>query len=190
MSESSTQFDSFSELPPALQMEAIREGEERLQAQLVVANAADARALNLTAMLIAAITASLGVGVAFLTRDPADYFAALLGFAFGVLLCRAVVTASSAMAPAEFCLPGNSPAHWLPIEWDASGTERRVVGRARREQAEALASSIAKNAVQANARAECIKEALRQVLEAVWAVALVGFALAMFRLAGMSGGTG
>lgn len=187
MSDSSTEFDAFSDLPAAIQMEAIREGEERLRAQLEVANAADARALNLTAMLIATITASLGGGVAFLTKTPPDYFAALLGFGFGVMLARAAATASGAMKPDIFRLPGNSPAHWLPSAWDASGTERIVTERARREQAEALATAIKKNGLQADQRAECVKEALRQVGEAVWAAAVVGFGLTVFRLAGIGG---
>jgi hypothetical protein len=190
MSDSSTEFEAFSDLPATLQVEAIREGEERLRAQLDVANAADARALNLTAMLIAAITASLGGGVTFLTRDPPDYFAALLGFGFGVLLSRAATTASAALAPDIFRLPGNSPAHWLPSEWDTSGSERIVTDRARREQAEALANAIAKNGAQADERAECVKEALRQVREAVTAAAIVAFGLTIFRLAGMNVGTG
>lgn len=190
MSDCSTQFDAFSDLPAPLQLEAIREGEERLRAQLEVATAADARALNVTAMLIAAIAASLGAGVAFLTRDAPDYMAALLGFALSALLGRAVATASGAIAPDVFHLPGNSPSHWLPGNWDTSGTERMVIERARREQAAELASAIAENGAQADERAKCVKESLRQVSEAIRIVAIVAFGLTLFRMAELNGAAG
>ena len=186
MSDCSTEFESFSQLPPALQLEALREGEERLRAQLDVATASDARALNLIGMLIAAITASLGGCIAFLTRDQSDYFAAILAFGFGALLIRSAVTASSAMMPDIFRLPGNSPAHWLPREWDTRGTERAVVARARREQAEVLADAIKRNAAEADQRAQCVREAIWQVGGALWAGGIGVFALTIFRIADSS----
>lgn len=190
MQDPSPDFERFSELPLTLQLEAIREGEERLRAQLEVATAADARALNLTAMLIAAATASLGVGVAFLTGNSPDYGIALVALGFTALTLRSARTASSAIVPTVFCLPGNSPAHWLPHNWDCSGNERRVVERGRKEQAEALADAIGRNAAQADERAGLVKEAFWQMGHAVWAAAMGTFALTAFRFAGVLGSQG
>lgn len=74
----SKSFDTFSDLPIALQQEALREGERLLDAQFTAAIAADQRALTWAGFLIAAATAALGGGVALFNKNPVD---PLLGYA-------------------------------------------------------------------------------------------------------------
>ena len=59
-------FETFSDLPDELQLEALREGEMLLQAQLTVATAADQRALTWGGLLLTGASATLGGAFAML----------------------------------------------------------------------------------------------------------------------------
>lgn len=64
----SNKFDSFTDLPERLQVEALREGEMLLQAQLTIASAADQRGLTWGGLLLTGATAAIGAGVALLFK--------------------------------------------------------------------------------------------------------------------------
>ncbi len=157
----SNSFDDFSTLPTELQLEAIREGERRLDAQLQVASAADARALAWGGLLVAAITASLGTSVALMSKQNPDYVLAALALSFSGSLLMACFRALKTVEPNLFCLPGNDPYHWRPSEWNCVGTSQRKIAVARSEQAEALSGDIRRNAGQARQKAEHMKASFR-----------------------------
>jgi len=149
----SNNFDSFSYLPEPLQLEAIREGEARMQAQLLVATAADQRALTWGGLLVAAATGALGGGLTLISKSEPDYCLGLLAIAFSFSMVVAAWKALQTVQPKEFCLPGNRPANWLPEQWDCVGSERRKLSQGRREQAEHLSNQITDNAEYAKERA-------------------------------------
>ena len=140
-------FDSFSDLPVEMQSEAIREGEERVKAQLVIANNADQRALSWARLHIGSATAAFGACVAFLGKSEADYYLASVSLVFSVLIARAGWHAlDAAKHDRAFNLPGNTPLHWLPDEDDMDEAPEEAVARSRREQARCLADQIEDNA--------------------------------------------
>lgn len=157
----SNAFDSFPSLPETLQLEALREGEARLQAQLQIATAADQRALTWGGLLVAAATGALGAGLALIGKAEPDYGLGLLAIGFSFSLMVSAWTALQSVQPDRFGLPGNSPANWLPDEWECLGSDRRKILRARREQAEQMSSQIAHNAASAKSRAEAMARSYR-----------------------------
>ena len=186
----SKNFEEFSTLPKQLQLEAIREGEARLQAQLSIATAADSRALAWSGLVIAAATASLGAGLALLNQADPDYVLALITLSFSGSMLIAAHRALSTVNPQRFSLPGNRPDHWLPSEWDCIGSENRKVATAQREQAECLTDSIKENSLLAEQRAQKMNSSFDHSWQTVAltaiAVALVLGSRAFFELVPMS----
>lgn len=168
-------FDEFGKLPAELQLEAIREGEERLRAQLAVASAADSRALTWGGLLVAATTGSLAGGIALIGKSDPDYLLAALALGFSSAILTACWKALTTVQPKKFCLPGNRPDHWLPANWECVGSARRKLAQARREQAEALASHIEANAAMAKSRAKEMRSSFQIVR---WTIAISAMFLA------------
>jgi len=167
-------FDSFGELPVALQQEAIREGERLLDAQFTAAIAADQRALTWGGFLIAAATAALGAGVALFNKRPVD---PLLGYAsiiFSISLLRAAWVAIRTVRPSKFAFPGNHPANWLPHEWDCVGTEEDKLKAARTDQARSLENCICDNRDAAARKARSMRHSFEFAL---WSVVAAGLLL-------------
>lgn len=148
-------FETFCLLPDEMQKEAIREGEERVKAQLTVANNADQRALNWARLHIAAATAALGACVLYMGRAEPDYYLAGIALLFAILIIFAGWHALQAARPdREFHLPGNTPLHWLPDENEKSESKQEAIARSQREQAECLAEQIAANSEIATRRGD------------------------------------
>ena len=140
-------FESFSKLPSRMQKEAIREGEERVKAQLAVANNADQRAINWARLQLGSATAALGACAALLGKSEPDYYLAFIALLFAAIITRAGLHAlDAATHDREFHLPGNTPAQWLPEQSNAEESEEAVISRCRREQAVCLTDQIAQNA--------------------------------------------
>lgn len=180
-------FDEFSKLPISLQEEAIREGEARLQAQLAVATAADARALAWGGMLATFITASLGTGLALMSKEEPDYLLATLALLFASVLVAAVAKAFATATPGEFHLPGNIPSFWLPPNWECPESVAAQEGRARRDQAEALAKATTENRLKAAAKASMMRSSFEIAAYAVWGGGIGLFAILLFRIASQGG---
>lgn len=161
------EFESFKTLPVELQKEALREGELRLAAQFATASAADQRALTWGGLLIAAATASLGGGIALLTKTPPDVGLALLALAFAGAILRAAWLALSTVVPASFALPGNHPCSWLPDQWECSGTDGVKIAQARAEQADHIDACITENRDYAEANGRIMR---RSFTWALWTV--------------------
>jgi hypothetical protein len=157
----SNRFESFAHLPIELQNEAIREGEVWLNAQLHAATAADQRALTWGGFLIASATASLGGGIALITKSPPDHLLAGVAILFSGLLLYASYLAVLTVKPALFCFPGNRPGHWLPEHWASGGTERVAAQRARIDQARTLDDRILENRGNAEFRAETFNRSIK-----------------------------
>lgn len=147
-------FDSFSDLPEKLQLEALREGEVQLQAQLSVATAADQRALTWGGLLLTGASASLGGAFAMLFKNAPDMGLIQLALLFAAALFVAAWLAISTVAPKLFCMPGNNPGSWLPENWDCTGDAKSKIRQARRDQAAQLDKFIRENADSAKARAK------------------------------------
>jgi len=138
-----------------MQIEAIREGEERVKAQLVVANNADQRALNWSRLQIGSATAAFGVTLGFLAKVPPDYWLASISLIFGFLMVVAGWHAIQAARPDKlFDLPGNTPENWVPDTNMPQEKKSEIIERCRREQAECLTTQIAFNADIAKRRGE------------------------------------
>ena len=152
----SSSFESFSDLPEFLQLEAIREAEARLSAQLSVAADADKRALSWSGFLLTGASALLATGLGAISSDEFDQTIILGAFLWGGALLVAAWTALSTVKPREFCLPGNRPAHWLPSEWECDGSEAAKVQRARIDQARHLDKMIVDNAKLSKDHALCM----------------------------------
>jgi hypothetical protein len=170
----SNDFDEFAKLPVELQLEAIREGEKRVEAQLQIATSADQRALAWGGLLVAAVTAALGAGIALTTKEKPDYPLAFLAIGFAGFLTWGAWTALSTARPEQYHVPGNRPAHWLPSAWKFTGSSVANMNRARREQAECLQEAIEHNAT---ASAKKAANLLRSYDIAKWTMALGGAAL-------------
>lgn len=153
----SNNFESFSTLPIELQIEALREGEVRLQAQLEIANAADQRALSWTNLILVTSTASLGGLFALINSQNPNYFLIVIAAVFSTGASFSAWVAITTIQPELFCLPGNMPGSWRPEEWACKGSERKKIEASRREQAEQINSHILENADQAKRRALRIK---------------------------------
>lgn len=178
----SNDFDTFSELPSQLQIEAIREGEARLQSQLEVATAADSRALTWGGLLVAAVTGSLGAGLALLGKSHPDYLLSAIALALATAFLVASQKVLATVDPQKFHLPGNTPAHWPPSEWGCNGTDNRKIAQARVEQAEALSNAIESNAVAANRNAEKMRASFGIVRVATATAALALLVVLSYRL--------
>lgn len=174
-------FDEFSKLPISLQKEAIREGEARLQAQLAVAAAADARGIAWGGLLTAAVTASLGAGIALMSAEKPDYALAVLAICFAAALLMASGLAISTVAPEEFDLPGNTPTYWLPPNWGCAGSARRMEARARLEQAECLANAVKANRDRAALKAKNMKRSFAIAFSAIGLGSFCLFAIIITR---------
>lgn len=98
-------FKSFSTLPEQLQVEALREGEARMQAQLAVATAADQRALTWGGLLVAAATGAIGGGLALIGKSTPDYVLGLLAVGFSFAMMIAAWHSLQTVQPGQFCLP-------------------------------------------------------------------------------------
>lgn len=176
-------FDEFSKLPVSLQEEAIREGEARLEAQLAVASAADARGIAWGGLLTAAVTASLGGGIALMSATPPDYPLAALAIVLAAALLLASGLAISTVAPEEFDLPGNTPTHWLPPNWDSKGSQGYMEARARRDQAQCLANSVKANSARASVKAKKMKRSFAIAFRSIALGSFGLFAILIFRFA-------
>jgi hypothetical protein len=176
-------FDNFAQLPVELQRESIREGEARLEAQLHVAAAADQRALTWGGILIAAVTAALGGGIALATKERPDYALAFLAIIFAGALTLAAWGALSTTRPEKFHLPGNRPVNWMPDESTRNLREQVTLARARGEQAECLDEAIATNAIRAEKRALAL---LRSYRIAKCTIAMAGILLLLVLLVRVS----
>lgn len=179
----SNDYESFSDLPIELQAEALREGEERIKAQLAIATASDARALAWGGLLVAAITASIGAGLAMLAKDRPDYILALVALGFGMSLLRAATMALDTVRPRSWHLPGSLPSHWLPEEWSPAGSDRRKVQQARAEQAQALSEGIEANAACAAKRAREMNASFHAASTSLTYAGLALFAVLAFKYA-------
>lgn len=178
-----SEFERFSDLPIPLQKEAIREGEARLAAQLQVASAADSRALTWGGLLTAATTASLGAGLALVTKETPDYPLAILALFVSASLLVASERALSTVRPTEFCMPGNTPSHWLPSAWPCVGSDSNKEAVARREQAEALANDIARNSRAAASRAAKMRDSFSLAYHSIGFGGVGLFGIFVFRFA-------
>lgn len=110
-------YDALRSLDDEVLQEAIREGEARLEAQLLIATAADQRALTLAGFQISAGTAALAGGIALMTTgnsNPVLAFIALT-FALGVLAASGI--ALWTVVPRRFKTPGNQPLNWRKEMW-------------------------------------------------------------------------
>jgi len=158
------QFETFKSLPEDLQKEALREGDLRLASQLAIATSADQRALTWGGFLIAAATASLGGGIALLTKTSPDITLSALALVFAAAILRAAWLAISTVVPASFALPGNHPASWLPNEWECNGTDERKIAQARAEQADHLDVCINENREYAEMNGRIMRHSFRWAL--------------------------
>ena len=170
----SNNFDNFGDLPEELQREAIREGEERLQAQLQIAGSADQRALTWGGLLIAAVTAALGGGIALSTKAQPDYPLAFLALAFAAFMTWGAWSALSTTLPEKFHVPGNLPSNWLPDPARRVVRKEVQLQRSRREQAKCIDDAVRANARRAERRALQLQQTFRI---AKWTAAGAGVAL-------------
>jgi hypothetical protein len=167
-------FDTFGDLPLALQQEAIREGERLLDAQFTAATAADQRALTWAGFLIAAATAALAGGVALFNKKPVDPLLGYSSIIFAISMLRAAWLAIKTVRPSKFAFPGNHPANWLPHEWDCVGTDQDKLKAASIDQARSLENCICENRDIAASKAGSMRESFQW---AVWSVVAAGLLL-------------
>jgi hypothetical protein len=167
-------FDEFSYLSEELQLEAIREAELRVQAQLTAATAADQRAMAWAGFLITIAVAATG-GALSLVVSGGHYSLAGVAFLFAVNIMAAGISAMDSVRPSDFCFPGNEPANWLPANWDFYPGPSKDVAQARREQASALQNQIKENARWAKESGNKLKRSMDILLFAVmfWAAVLI-----------------
>lgn len=177
----SKSYESFKTLPVSLQKEAIREGERRLDAQLVVASASDQRALNWSALLVAAVTASIAGAIAMFSKEEPDNLVAMILLLLAGALLGAATKAIGTTTPTEFCMPGNKPGSWLPENWEGEclGAEHEKEAQARMEQAAQMTEHIEQNRQAASVRAKGLKASFNIASSAIGlgALALVGVLL-------------
>jgi len=147
--------------------EIVREGEERLKAQLQIATAADQRALSIAAAQIASSTASLAGGIALALGSKPDWWMACLAIAFafgnGIAAQRAIYS----VRPQGFHIPGNRPSYWLPARWMGGDAHGHDIKQARIEQAACLDEQIEENKRLMDDTAKKVKQSID------WWVALV-----------------
>jgi hypothetical protein len=169
-------LDTLRELDEAILAEIVREGEARINAQFSAATAADQRALTWSGFVITIATATGGGG---LTLALSGRFIplAVIGVLFSGLLSISAFIAIRTVQPKHFCLPGNVPEHWLPLEWE-SGRPHDIV-QARVEQARCLNNQIDDNAQNAwsNARQISLSMTLAGTATILASVYAAGFVL-------------
>lgn len=183
----SNDFESFSALPEELQREALREGELRLQAQLAIATAADQRAMSWGSLLVAAATGALGGGLALISKEQPDYSLGLLAALFASTMMISAWFALSTVLPAQFCVPGNNPAGWLPREWDCVGTKSNKLKQARRDQAKHLSKQITENADGAKVKAVSMAKSFRWSKLSIWISGAILPGMIVYRISEQSG---
>jgi hypothetical protein len=160
-------FEPLRALSQGVMDEIVREGEERLRAQLQIATAADQRALSIAAAQIASATGSLAGGIALALGTKPDWWlvALAIGFAFGNAV--AAQRAISSVRPTGFHIPGNRPSYWLPDRWMGGATHGHGIKQARIEQAACLDEEIEENK-------RLMDEATNKVKQSIdWWIALV-----------------
>lgn len=147
------EFDSLDELDEEILSEVVREGELLVSSQFQSALGADQRAVNWITIIATLATASFG-GTAwlFVTEQPAAY--GLLLFAYSVLLVVTGYTASFAVRPSKFQLPGNEPSNWLYWEKPPSRHQCLV------EQAGNLAIQIETNRKKLEESAKSLRQSI------------------------------
>ena len=147
--------------------EIIREGEDRLKAQLQIATAADQRALSIASAQITSATAALAGGIALATSKAPDWWLAGLAIGFAIGMSVAAYKAISSVRPQEFHVPGNRPQAWLPDNWMGGAAHGFAIEQARIEQAACLDHEIEENK-------RLMKDAARKVRCSIdWWVGLV-----------------
>jgi hypothetical protein len=160
-------FEPLRALSPGVLGEIVREGEERLKAQLQIASAADQRALSIAAAQITSATASLAGGIALALSKRPDWWIAGSAIAFAIGNAVAAQRAVSSVRPKGFHIPGNRPSYWLPQRWMGGATHGHGIKQARIEQAACLDEEIEENK-------HLMDEAAKKVKQSIdWWVALV-----------------
>ena len=138
-------FEPLRSLSQGVLDEIVREGEERLKAQLQIATAADQRALSIAATQIAAATGSLAGGIALALGNKPDWWLAGFAIAFAFGNAVAAQRAISSVRPKGFHIPGNRPSNWLPDRWMGAAADGHGIKQARIEQAACLDGEIEEN---------------------------------------------
>ncbi|WP_293967752.1 hypothetical protein [Sphingomonas sp.] len=125
--------------------QVVREAETLIAAQLVVAGAADQRAMTFAGFLIAAATAAIGGVVALILSDKPDWSVVTIGTSYSLLMVVASGCAIWSAKPGPFSFPGNEPSCWHPDQWHAGASGPHDLHQARVEQAVTLQSQLGKN---------------------------------------------
>lgn len=183
--ETCNDLSSFSDLPKKLQEEALREGEERLKSQLAVATAADARALAWGGLLVASVTAAIGAAVAMISKETPDYILATVALVFAGYMSRAARTALTTVVPKKWHFPGNTPAHWIPEEWECVGDDGNKSKQARLDQARALSNAIEQNSRLAAKRGEQMVNSFESAISTIQLAGLILFGVLAFKYASL-----
>lgn len=166
-------FEPLRPLSQKVLDEIVREGEERLKAQLQIATAADQRALSIAAAQIASSTASLAGGIALALGNKPDWWLAALAIAFAFGNAVAAQRAISSVRPRGFHIPGNRPSYWLPDNWMGGTTSGHTIKQARIEQAACLDEEIEENKKLMDEAAKKVKESIDWWVALVFVAALV-----------------
>lgn len=138
--------------------EIVREAEQRLQAQIVVATAADQRALTLVGFQVSISTAVLTATLALALSDNPDRVICGIGFFLTVTLLVAAFYGIDSIRPKDFSFPGNFPSLWLPHNWLCHGSPiTPTLQQARVEQCICLEKALNENQSSMEKAAQDIK---------------------------------
>ena len=141
------EFNDFKELEKLsldVLSEVVREGEQRVDAQLSAANSGDKRGMSWLGFILAIITASMGATASLVSTG--EYYAlASISIGFSVLMIISAKKALDAIYPGKFAFPGNEPENWLPENWHEKDSGNQTLKAARVEQAFVLQIKILDN---------------------------------------------
>ncbi len=172
-------FDQLLQFNQEVLIKIIDEGEKKLDAQLVTANAADQRALSFSGFLIGASTAVVGAAIALTISKEPHPLLIVIAFLYAGCLLYATYLAVHSFRPKAFSFPGNLPENWFSDQWNFPVSRGRGPKKAMVEQCFTLNQAICKNQTEMDISALRLKQAIDI---AVYATAVAALILAIFSL--------
>jgi hypothetical protein len=139
------EFEQLLLLDQGIIEKIVSEGEARLEAQILTANAADQRALTFSGFLIGTASATLGAAIALVVSSQPKLPLIAIAFIFAAFMLVATFMAVHSFRPKLFSYPGNLPENWFTNAWNFPESKGRKTKHALVEQCFTLNQAICKN---------------------------------------------